>query len=43
MYLSRGAGFFFLSFVPARLASESVAGRRNLRKENPPDPVHPVR
>jgi len=33
MYLSRGAGFFFLSFVPARLASESIAGRRNLRKE----------
>jgi len=45
MYFARGAGFFFLSFVPARLASqpacqaerggqgESVAGRRNLRKE----------
>jgi len=45
MYFSRGAGFFFLGFVPARLASESVAGRRKLRKrkENPPNPVNPVR
>ena len=31
IYLSRVAGFFFLSFV------------RKLRKENPADPVNPVR
>jgi hypothetical protein len=45
IYLSRAAGFFFLSFVPARLALRSIAGRRKLRKrkENPADPVNPVR
>ncbi len=35
------AGLCFLSLVPARLASESVAGRWRLRKIK--NPVHPVR
>jgi hypothetical protein len=37
-------GLCFLGFFPARLASESVAGRRKPRKKkiNPENPVDPV-